>query len=236
MVLRRIKVWGQLVCFCAASACATTTASASVIYDNYTDPTVPSGTGIAFPASYDGAPVWDSFTPRDTEQLATLSMVLVGVPEGDPTETLQVGLFQDNNTSPGTLITNIVSVTADHLSGMLISDDPDNIGYRAYSFSLDTHPIVDAGTRYWIGILNDSAGFWCWVARSPFWVGVAGEYFANPAVHSNLGDPYEMRLTGDSVTLTPEPGSAGLLILTSTLLLLADIRREQSFLKRVTAR
>ncbi len=226
-----MKIAALVVCLGFTVALTTPNVAASVIYDNYTYPQAPSGTGIAFPFGYDGSPVWDSFTSPDTEKLASLSVVLANVPEGNPLTTLQIGLFQDNATSPGSLITNIVSVTADHLSGKSLSDDPDYQYFKAYSFSLDTHPLVQAGTRYWIGILDDAGGLWCYTGETEFSVGVTGEYFANPDVHLNSGSPYEMRLTGDAViTTTPEPGTAGLLLfVTGTLGLFTATQR--SYLK-----
>lgn len=162
------------------------------IYDNLNSTTESSDTL---------GPLFDSFsTPGSPFSLTDVMIKLYG-PETPAAGTLEVALFADDSTSPGTLLTSINTLDAASVSA----------GDANYDFPLTSPYALATNTRYWIGINISVAP----AADSTIEVdysydttatGVAGEYFANEGgVFSNDGGPYQMRITGTSDV--PEPSS-----------------------------
>ena len=172
--------------------------NAAVIYDNLYSTTkgadpVGNYNGFAF------GPLYDSFSTGSSSFTLQAVKVLLS---GDSTSSgsVTVALYNDNSTSPGTVLYTIGSISDSSLSSTL----------TVYDFTLATSQNLSANTRYWIGLKtsDNSTAYWAWSLDQSA-VGVAGEYYANSSgVNSNIGGPYQMQLSSNVV---PLPGTAWLL-------------------------
>ena len=164
-------------------------AQAGVIYDN-----LGSVTSGSDSLSILGPPLFDSFsTGAGGFTLADVKLLLSGTSDG---ASLTVGLYGDNATSPGTLLTQIGSLSDTSLSGTL----------TVFDFPLASSYALAPNTRYWVVLNtnNGSSAYWAWSSDQTA-IGVAGEYLGHGTnVFSNTGGPYQMRLSDLSV---PEPST-----------------------------
>lgn len=175
-------------------------AQAGVVYDN-----LGSVTSGADPLSTWGPPLFDSFsTGAGGFALANVKLLLSGTSDAS---SLTVALYNDNATSPGTLLTLIGSLNDTSLSATL----------TVFDFVLATPYWIAPNTRDWI-VLNTADGSsanWAW-SDDQAAVGVAGEYFGHgTSVFSDTGGPYQMQLSDSGV---PEPSTLLLALIGGSVL------------------
>jgi hypothetical protein len=164
-LMSQVKLTGAIA-FLACLFLLTGFANAFVIYDNL---------GSAYDPTYNGydqltkwgAPLFDSFSVGSVgPQGTTLLDVQLRLRRDSSSGSLSVALYSDANTSPGTLL---------HVIGTL-SDKSLPTNFSVVDFPTNYH--LDANTRYWIE-LNSSDGStaeWAWSPDQAA-LGVAGEYF-----------------------------------------------------------
>lgn len=148
-------------------------------------------------------PLFDSFSsgPVDTT-LLDVQLMLRGTPSSG---SISVAIYSDSNTSPGTLLHTIGTLSDNLLPSTLSVVD----FYTAYPLAADT--------RYWIEVnsINDSTAVWSW-SKDQDALGVAGEYFGHAAyfpgytttkdwVYSTNDGAYQLAV------ITPLPGAVWLL-------------------------
>jgi len=172
--------------------------------------TVAHGTTILFdstagtPSGTSGSqiPTYGSFsTGVATGNLSGLQLVMESSNPSDGLS-LRVGLYSDNSTSPGSLIT-FLGTIAD--SALTSSPTLVNV-------SLSATPSLLANTRYWIGlsVVTFNPITTSWVFESPdSGTGVAGEYYDTTGLTANnsFSSALMMQVAEDTVIAAPEPGS-----------------------------
>jgi hypothetical protein len=150
-------------------------------------------------------PTYASFsTGAATGTLTGLEMEMFSTSPSDGLS-LAVGLYADNSTSPGALITTLGTIADSSLSA-----SPGLVNVL-----LTANPALSTNTRYWIGLsvitinpLNTS-----WSFEDPAsGTGVAGEYYdtTGQLANSAFNTALMMQVTEDSPTATPEPSSMSL--------------------------
>lgn len=148
------------------------------------------------------SPNYNSFTSAAFEQiLIGLELALSG-PGG--TGIINIGLYNDSNTSPGTLVTTLGTIN----DSSIIS------GVNDYSLSLNSNPVLAPSTRYWIGLL-DTTGTEGWSYSIDIsGTGVAGQYWKSAGTSAVIANgntidtaPYQMLVTTSPV---PEPTTLAL--------------------------
>ena len=151
-------------------------------------------------------PTYASFsTGAATGDLTGLEMELSSSSPSDG-YSLAVGLYADNATSPGTLITSLGTVADSSLA----------TSPALVTISLTANPSLSANTRYWIGlsVITVNPTFTSWYFEDPdSGTGVAGEYYDTTVLlpNSQNSTALMMQVTESSLTSAPEPGSMALL-------------------------
>jgi hypothetical protein len=178
------KIAGPLLVLALATG-----AQAGIIFNN-----LGSTTGGSDPLTGYGPPLYDSFSAGAAAlMLVDVKVLLSGIPDG---ASLTVDLFNDDATSPGTLLTQIGTLSDAGLSTTL----------TVFDFPLVSPYDLAPGTRYWI-LLNTTDGSsasWAWSLDQTA-VGVAGQFFGHDAtVTPDADGPYQMEVSGSNV---PEPST-----------------------------
>ena len=183
---------------CLLQGLITPPVQSALLYDNLGSLTAASDPVFSF------GPLYDSFSVGSGA--FNLEDVKVKL-SGDPAfgGSIEIGLFDDNATTPGSQL-----LTVGTLSDTLLSSTPAD-----FDFPLLSPFVLDANTRYWLGITAGSDGTsaqWAW-SLDQFALGVAGEFFANQSgVFDNINGPYQMQLSGTIPTSPiPEPSTLALL-------------------------
>lgn len=185
-------------------------AQADVLYDNITG--VISGSPV--PIASNG-PLYDSFsTGTVAEELATVSVLLAGNPNIDPT--VNVVLYSDSSNSPDLS-------TATNVGQINYSQAQD------YTVTAPANTLLAANTRYWIALsTTDNAPSWVMaldasgfsIAGGP---GVSQEFNAggsplSVSQNSLASPPFQMIVTG-----TPVPETSAFLPFTGMWLLFVAV-------------
>jgi hypothetical protein len=147
-------------------------------------------------------PLFQSFsTGVNSGPLSQLDLVLRT--QAQSAGSLVVGLYADNSTSPGPLISTLATVNDSELG----------LSLGLFSVLLTANPVLSPGTRYWIGLVGDAAdkAQWSWTTDTSG-VGVAGQFYYTPTDGVTPNDPFEMRVA------IPEPGTFVLLFAGGLLL------------------
>jgi hypothetical protein len=195
-----------LAALVAAAGLLTAPVQATVLYDN-----LGAASGGADPVA-DGTagPLYDSFSTGAGSFSFSHLQLVIGLGGASPNSSLDVALYNDNGLIPGTLNTDIATISDSSLSSTL--------GVVSLYFPAIT---LDATTRYWIGLSSpDSASTWSWAVDNSG-TGVSGEYYANAFGVSANGDlpfpvcfilgfacggqPYQMRVSDETLSATPIP-------------------------------
>lgn len=176
-----------------AVAAIAVAANATIIYD--------STAGISGGADpiLNAGPLFDSFSTGAFS--GTISSLELALESTAATGTTTVGLYSDSSTSPASLITTLGTVSDSSLISSVTLVD----------VALVSNPVVNAGTRYWIGLsTSDSSALWSYTFDTSG-VGVNGEWFANAngVFPNNPDGGYQMQV-GLTPNSTPEPATAGL--------------------------
>jgi len=171
------------------------------LYDTLTE--VGPFTGADGIGSFDEGPLEDSFTTGiSAVKLTDLKFVLEGPPGQD---TLQVNLFADRSTAPGTLLQsfgnlNIGANTLNNFSGVSFPTLVD--------FPVNNSNVLAPNTRYWVGLSNNFTQIrWDWTTS----IGEEGEFSASQRgiipvlVPEGIGGiSYRLEI---NATTVPEPTS-----------------------------
>jgi len=160
--------------------------------------------------------VYGSFSVFSTD--FSLESVDVALLATKPTDggSLNLGLYTDSGTAPGTLVGSLGTI-ADASLGTTTSD---------YDFSL-ANPLALAPGRYWVGIssVDDSSAAWS-MAKDISGAGVLNEYYGDTAdgyyANNYSGYPYAFRMDVAGAD-APEPST--ILLGAFGLALLAAYRR-----------
>ncbi len=172
--------------------------SADVVYDNTgatSDGVDCVATGLTCNTFSPSGNLYDSFTTGSAGELIDLELVLTG--DNTSSGAVEAGLYADNATTPGTLI----SVLGD-VNDSTLSSTP-----TIYDVTLTANPLLAADTRYWIGLSGTTTAGWSW-SFDTSGVGVASEFFANPGgTFDNSLGPYQMSVSVNP-SAVPEPSSA----------------------------
>jgi hypothetical protein len=189
----------------AASLYAVNSAKAAVLYDNLSVASIGNDDQIATPPGGPPpggfGPLYDSFSTSGSAFDVTQVQILVGLPgqTAVPGASFQVALYNNGTgNTPGSLNQVIGTVLDSALSTSFTV-----VSFNSLSITLA------ADTRYWIGLSSpNTAGLWS-VATDDSGTGVAGEFFSNAGGTSpNVGQPYQMQVSGDTVTTaTPLPAA-----------------------------
>jgi hypothetical protein len=196
-----MKLFGKLF---LATSLLVSCMQAGIIFDNTAGATISSNTIQSL------GPLYVSFTTAsDVEQLTDLKLILSLNPGA--TGSINIGLYFDDSTAPGSLIVNLGA-----LSDSSLTSAP-----TLYDVALFANPQLAPDTRYWIGLSGTTSASWSW-SLDTSGTGVANEFFANKdGVLPNKFGPYQMSLTTD--ISAPEPGS--FLLLVAALSALIFLRR-----------
>ena len=153
-------------------------------------------------------PLYDSFSTLGSAFDVTQVQILVGLNGENPATpgaSIQVALYNNGaGNTPGSLKQVIGTV----LDSALSTTSFGVVSFNSLSITLA------ADTRYWIGLSSpNTAGLWS-VATDDSGTGVAGEFFSNAGGTSpNVGQPYQMQVSGDTVTTaTPLPAALPLFV------------------------
>jgi len=177
-------------------------AHAGVVYDNteaVSGGADPVSLSYGYPGSFFNG-LYDSFSTGATGGvLADLKLLLTGTPDEG---SIDIALYSDSSTSPGTEIADFGTL------------DDSSLSTSEELYDIPTgDPSLAPDTRYWIGLTDNSASgfssaFWEWSADTSG-AGVEDEYYANPdGVFANdPNGPYQM-----SVVVSPEPTTWTLLL------------------------
>ena len=144
-------------------------------------------------------PLYDSFsTGVNAGVLSKVQLLLSG--DNISPGSIAVGLYGDNSTTPGSLITDLGTVSDSSLTAAV----------SLFDVALGANPTLSAGTRYWLGLSGTTTGNWAWTTDTSG-IGVDGEYFSNmTGVHPNNPDGgYQMMDV--EVSGVPEPSTISLL-------------------------
>lgn len=144
--------------------------------------------------------LYASFTTEGAGQITDVQLVLTG--ENTSSGAVQVGLYADNSTAPGALITSLGTI-----SDSLLSGTP-----SIYDLALTVSPEVAAATRYWIGLSGTTTAGWSWT-NDFSGTSVSSEFSSNfYGTFSDIDGPYQMSIaTSTTNIVAPEPASALLL-------------------------
>jgi hypothetical protein len=183
----------------------------TIIYDSTSQ--TPNG---ADPVATTG-PLYDSFSTGLTAgNLVGLEFLLNG--DNTSEASFSVDLFADSgSTTVGLLIQNLGTIQDSSLSAT------DSI----IDVSLVANPLLNAGTRYWIGLTGaETTASWSWTEDTSG-IGVNGEFFQNShgTFPNNPEGGYQMQVQISDVS-TPEP--ATLLLVTAALAALALLHRRRA--------
>ncbi len=181
---KSIIIWGGLLL--ALSLRADT-----ILYDSTPQPS----------SGFDGiqsfGPLYDSFsTGTNSGPLSNLELLL-NSPAPTDNGTFSVGLYSNNGSTPGGLISGLGTVNDSSLTG---SNSLIGVGLTA-------NPILSAGTTYWIGLTGTTSANWSWTTDTSG-VGVSGELFSNKngTFQNNVDGGYQMKVeVGTSAV--PEPST-----------------------------
>ncbi len=193
---------------CLAGAFALVLNADTIIYTNMIESSA-GADGVVFVG-----PLYNSFTSAAAGQISDLQLILSG--DGDDTSSgaVQVGLFADDSSTPGALITVLGSVNDSALSEAPLT----------YDVTLTAFPPLTGDTRYWIGLFDTTIAEW-YYDYDASGTGVEEEFFANQiGVFPNSNDPYQMSVT-EGAYAAPEPSSSLLIAIGAGLLALARLRR-----------
>lgn len=166
-------------------------------------------------------PTYGSFsTGGATGALTALEMEMSSTAPSDGLS-LAVGLYADNSTSPGALITSLGTIADSSLSA-----SPSLVNVL-----LTANPTLSTSTRYWIGlsVITINPIDTSWIFESPdSGTGVAGEFYDTTGLLANsaFDTALMMQVTEGSLTATPEPGSMALF--SGALSVLAFVLRRRS--------
>lgn len=179
--------------FCLAGALAAALNADTMVYYNVDQPAI-GADGVDFIG-----PLYDSFTSGAATQLTSLKLILSG--DSTSSGALEVGLYADDSTAPGSLVAVLGSVKDSSLS-----ETP-----SLYDILLTADTELTNDTVYWIGLSGTTSAEW-YYDDDTGGIGVQGESFANQTgVYSDDYGPYQMEVT-EGITSAPEP-STGLLTL-----------------------
>lgn len=162
-------------------------ATADVLYDSTGDPS-----GGSSPIST--GPYYDSFSNTNSfnEMLTGLVLGLYSPGGVDP---ITVGLYADSGTAPGALIATLAPA---------FSDNACNGADVLCPITLASNPVLQANTRYWIGVSGATNAAWVYGANANT---ETSEYWSAPGtgvVSNSVEAPYQMQVTASAV---PEPSS-----------------------------
>ena len=189
--MKTLKRFAAPVLF-AGLLCASTLHAEGVLYDDTAGATSGGdGIGGAFSELY------DSFSSGATGGTLTGLKLLL---EGDSASagTLDVDLYSDNSTKPGTLIARLAAVNDSELSNSA----------SLVNISLTSNPGLAPDTRYWIVLSGTTDDAWEWTDDTTG-TGVANEYEGNNlqgVSTNNAGGPYQMEVT-EGTSSAPEPAT-----------------------------
>jgi hypothetical protein len=185
--------FASALAFVYAAAISTAPAKAAVLYDNLSAVST-SFDNIGPPSPFAIGPLYDSFSTQGSSFTITQIQILVGLQGASPVGGFDVGLYNDSGAiSPGSLNQSIGSVLDSSLSS--------SGGVVTFaSLAITLAP----ATRYWIGLSSTNTnGAWLW-SNDISGPGVAGEfYFDAHGLFSNDSGPYQMQISGDTVTPLP---------------------------------
>ena len=178
-----------------------------VLYDS----TEQASTGVDSIA--DLGPLYDSFSTGASSGALSYLGLLVGIPPtsgGGSASSFTVGLYADNDTAPGPLITDLGTVSDSSLTGSVSLID----------VVLTADPVLSSDTRYWIGLSGTTAAYWAWTIDTSG-PGVNGEYYADVegTFPTNPFGGYQIEV---EINSTPEPST---LFLGASALALVLLRR-----------
>lgn len=160
-------------------------------------------------------PLYGSFSTNASGGSLTALELSILLGEYAQTGGIDIGLYSDSSTSPGTEI-----ATIGFIDDTTLDLGPLNTG-ELYNISLTSQPVLAANTRYWIGLSNDSStdptpSGWTYTTdlSGP---GVATEYYDNTSQgitpNSSFGG-YQMLVQ----TTAPEPATLSAFLLGLCLL------------------
>ena len=172
---------------------------ATVIFNNINLNTEPADNVTGF------GPLYDSFsTGASSFTLQDIKLNLQALQASS--STMDVAIYQDSNTSPGSLLFHIGSiadsVVEPHTASSACGFNLDYCDY-AFDFPIAKGYVLSPDTRYWIGLssTNGSSGLWVYGGE-----GMPGEYIAN-SLGVAPGSVYQMQLSGAAAPEpAPEPG------------------------------
>jgi hypothetical protein len=187
----------------AAVAAISNSASATTLYDDLSAVSQGSDQASAI------GPLYDSFsTGSSAFDLSNINLLINGV--NTDGHTFDVAVYANNTiTNPNTPGGKIFDVG--NISDSVLSASLTVVGLNNFA----PHTLA-ANTRYWVGISSsDSSVVWSWTYDTTG-IGVANEYFYNSYGEShatpNEFGPYQMSVTGDTLTATPLPSTWTMLI------------------------
>ena len=167
------------------------------LYDNL----VSQNEGVTI-ISFDG-PFANSFsTGGDIFNLGEVKLLLNGEPDHiDPGSSglLNVGLYSNNNATPGGLLYEIGTLDDHSLSSEL----------KVFEFELASAYTLATNTRYWIVVSDDSGAANWGYSLDQSALGVSGEYHGSfqYGYAPNTSGPFQMSLSGSSGAPVPEPAT-----------------------------
>jgi len=192
---------------CIVLASALSAHGAILVFDSITG-----STGAGAESIVTDGPIYSSFsTGANSGMLFSLEVVLKAATADG--QIIDVGLYADSSTSPGSLISALGTISDNSLG-----TNPTDI-----IVSLASDPDLSSGTRYWIGLSSTGDGKWEFTSDTSG-TGVSGQYYDdNGIVSSNSEGPYMMQvaLTGN----VPEPSTGTLILAGGLALFTARLRR-----------
>lgn len=155
-------------------------------------------------SSVDGeGPIYDSFTSGAAGQIDDLQLILGLCDSCTASGSFRVGLYADNSGKPGAEIGPLLAT---------VSDSALSITPAIYDITLST--TVDADTVYWIGLSGATTDSDWYYDSDANGIGVEGESFFNASggPNSDSSGAYQMQVTTQVTTATPEPASTFLIV------------------------
>ena len=212
----------QLLCLAAAFASALS--ADSVVFGNISCTYPGADTASCISESSAGSdpinnvtgdgPIYDSFTSGTAGQIDDLQLILGLCDSCTASGSFGVGLYADNSGTPGTEIGPALATVSDSA----LSTTP-----AIYDIALSVP--LDADTVYWIGLSGATTDAEWYYDSDDSGIGVAGESFFNASgvPNSDSSGAYQMQVTTQATTATPEPAS--ILLIAAGASVLALLRR-----------
>ena len=188
--------FGLLLCSGAARA--------AVLFDNVSCGLCVSGGVDNSADGMGGSPIAGSFsTDGSSFSVTSVTVVLEGNPSS--TGSFMLYLTTDNTLSPGTLIDTVATGVSDStLSATLTS----------YTFSGGLPYVLDPRTTYWLVLAQDPSSVgdttvgWSFDDGSVSGTGEAGQStYSGGSTYPDIAGGYQMIITGNDISDTPEPAS-----------------------------